>query len=587
MPIQVLKFWTVALAAAVFFLGCSGPNVSLSPDEEPKSSHLLGRYVPVIKELETPGEVQGASIVKGYQMGWPGSGIAFRFEGNAALVSIEDSGQGIMDVSINGVESQLDLKPGKHLYPIVKSEARGVFDVKVTRRTEVFDTGLFTIDLPDFASFGGQDLPEPLPFSLPNKRVLFLGDSITAGFGVRGDTKDCQYNPSTNAPYKAYAGLTAEMLDAQAQFIAISGRGVVHNWDANPAPVMPAQIDFALPDHGELGTWDHNEFVPDVIVTTLGTNDWSVINPGQDKFRSGYRDMLKGLRERFPDAHILAANGPLLDGQKGASIRDGIDWAMGGLKDENMSTLDFTLFDGALKWSCNFHPGRNSMNKMANQLSAHISAVTGWTYEPLSLPKPHLIAPPDYMYSGGKAHFRSRLPEIDAQPVLNGGILLAGDSITEGWLSQDVDFGVAVSNHGIGWDTVTGLKSRLPQMLRHSPDKIFILIGTNDIGYNRTPEDMAQELSDIIDVFQREKPDVKIYIQSVMPREGPAMPSVNSINSAYKDLAAEQGVTYIDLGSEFAAADRTLKPDLTYDGLHLNAQGYQVWEKILKAYIEE
>jgi len=112
-----------------------------------------------------------------------------------------------------------------------------------------------------------------------------------------------------------------------------------------------------------------------------------------------------------------------------------------------------------------------------------------------------------------------------------GCSLLAGDSITEGWLGYDIDLGAQVSNHGIGWDTVTGLKSRLPQMLRHSPDKVFILIGTNDIGYQRDVDEMAEELADILDTFKRDKPDTKLYVQSVMPREAENMAAVNNINA--------------------------------------------------------
>jgi len=196
------------------------------------------------------------------------------------------------------------------------------------------------------------------------------------------------------------------------------------------------------------------------------------------------------------------------------------------------------------------------------------------------------ISPPDYMLEGGKEHFQMRLAQIEAQPILNGGVLLAGDSITEGWLGTDIDFGVPMSNHGIGWDTVTGLKSRLPQMLQHSPDKVFILIGTNDIGYNRQAEVMAGELSEIVEVFKREKPSVKIFIQSVMPREVEALAAVDNINLAYKEVTKEQGVTFIDLGPVFTAPNRTLKPELTYDGLHLNEKGYQVWAEVLKPYIE-
>ena len=197
------------------------------------------------------------------------------------------------------------------------------------------------------------------------------------------------------------------------------------------------------------------------------------------------------------------------------------------------------------------------------------------------------ISPPSYMLEGGQEHFQMRLPQIEAQPKLNGGILLAGDSITEGWLGYDIDLGEEVSNHGIGWDTVTGLKSRLPQMLRHNPDKLFILIGTNDIGYKRPAKDMALELTEIVETLLREKPGTKVYIQSVMPRELESLQAVEAINKAYADVAREQGVTYINLMPVFAAPDGTLKPDLTYDGLHLNQNGYEVWAKALKTYIQD
>ena len=195
------------------------------------------------------------------------------------------------------------------------------------------------------------------------------------------------------------------------------------------------------------------------------------------------------------------------------------------------------------------------------------------------------ISAPEYMLQGGKDHFALRLPQIEQQPILSGGVLLAGDSITEGWLGYDIDLGAQVSNHGIGWDTVTGLKSRLPQMLCHSPNKIFILIGTNDIGYGRDVGEMAAELAVILDTFKREKPDTKLYVQSVMPREAENMAAVNRINTAYKALAEVKGVTFIDLAPSFAAADGTLKSDLTYDGLHLNLEGYRAWSEILKSHI--
>lgn len=91
MPRQALKFWTVALAAAVFFLGCSGGDGGSEHDNKLSSSHLLGRYLPIKETTKTQDGTLDITLTQGYQMGWPGNGIAFRFEGKTALLPIEDS----------------------------------------------------------------------------------------------------------------------------------------------------------------------------------------------------------------------------------------------------------------------------------------------------------------------------------------------------------------------------------------------------------------------------------------------------------------------------------------------------------------
>jgi lysophospholipase L1-like esterase len=520
------------------------------------SVQILGRY-----EVTDTGA---------YKMGWPGNGVALSFVGTELSVTLTDGGNGIMDVWVNGAETSLQLDEGTHPYTIVESEKIQNFDVTITRRTEVFDTGLFEIN--DIYVKG-----KLRPYSRAERKLLFIGDSITAGFGVRGDTKDCQYNPETNAPYQAYAGLAARQFGARAHLIAISGRGVVHNWDANPASVMPAQIDYALPDNG--GEWDHTKFMPDVIVTTLGTNDWSVINPGQDKFRMGYKSLLSDLRQRFPKAHIVTAGGPLLGGDKGAAIRDGIDWAMAELNDPNISTLEFSLVDEGLIWSCNSHPGRDSMKYMANQLGAHISNHLGWDYPSLNLGEP--ISPPPSMYPDGKAHFNKRVSEIETLPTLDGGVLLAGDSITEAWLWHKDKLSFDVSNHGVGWDTAEGLKARLPLILKHNPDQIFLMIGTNDIGYGHRAAQVTSHVEETIRAIRRANPNAKIYLQAILPRELEAMPQVFAYNAAYKRLARGMKIDFIDMSHEFSGEDGALNPELTDDGLHLNAKGYDIWAKII------
>ncbi len=516
-------------------------------------------------------------------MGWPGSGVAFSFEGNYATIAVTDGGAGLMDLVVNGEHSVIKLEPGKNTVQ-VGDGTFGTYHARLTRRSEFYDTGYFGISSPTPISFGGDEGKGFLSTKYSERKILFLGDSITAGFGVGGFTKSCGNTPALHAPLESYAMLAADGLNAEPQLIAISGRGVVHNWDANPAPVMPAQLDFALPDSPDT-SWDHAQFMPDVIVTLLGTNDWSVIDPGRDKFRAGYRDMLSGLRERFPNAHIVTVSGPLLDGEQGAAIRDGIDWAMSDLSDENISTLDLKLADFGYVWSCNSHPGQTSMKVMANDLMRHIKTVTEWDFEPIETQV--LINPPDILPVDGKMHFNTRVAEIADFPQQDGGTLLIGDSITEAW--RDTPFRQSLlpqdlSNHGVSWDTSSGVIRRLPQILTNEPDRVFLKIGTNDISLGRTVEQIAQDVSAVVQAIRDRHPKTDIYLQSVLPREADKLERVAAVNQKYAQIAAATGAIYIDLTDRFAAQDGTLRPDLTYDGLHLTNEGYAVWAEALKPY---
>ncbi|CAM3646988.1 GDSL-type esterase/lipase family protein [Litorimonas haliclonae] len=551
--------------AGLFLWACQPQTLTAEPSEIDSSERTavgsfrpLGRYV-----LTESG---------GYQMGWPASGLALTFHGKTLTSTITDSGEGIMDLSVNGQMSTLELGAGTNRYTLIESPTKQTFDVKLTRRTESYDTGLFTIE-------SVQSDGEVLPTPAPKKKILFLGDSITAGFGLHGDTKDCAYAPKTNAPLQSYAKLAAGQFGAEVQLIAISGRGVVHNWDDNPAPVMPLQIDSALPDNGE--QWDDNLFRPDVIVAALGTNDWSVQNPGMEKFRLGYKNMLRDLRAQFPRAHIVTVSGPLLEGGKREAAKDGINWAMNELRDPEISTVDLTLSETGLKWACQYHPGRDSMKNMANQLGAHIADQMDWTYPAIQMP----IKPQHDLADDGKKVFTERLSEIRELPELRGGTLLAGDSITQGWRWQKNLLDGEISNHGIGWDTAVGLHARLPEVLRHRPDQMFILIGTNDIGYGHTAQQVAGPVKSFIERASEVTPETKIYLQSILPRESGSLPLVQTYNDALKSVAAETGVEYLDLTANFAAQDGTLRKDLSTDGLHLNEDGYKVWADILNPII--
>lgn len=97
----------------------------------------------------------------------------------------------------------------------------------------------------------GMWLPPP---KLPSRRIEFIGDSITCGFGVTGQPyavtgKPGRFLTEEEDVTKTYAGITAAYFGADARYIAASGRGVCHNHtDGGDSLLIPHLFD--LPRRG-------------------------------------------------------------------------------------------------------------------------------------------------------------------------------------------------------------------------------------------------------------------------------------------------------------------------------------------------
>jgi lysophospholipase L1-like esterase len=93
----------------------------------------------------------------------------------------------------------------------------------------------------------------------------------------------------------------------------------------------------------------------------------------------------------------------------------------------------------------------------------------------------------------------------------------------------------------------------------------------------------------IISTIKKESPRTKIYFQTIMPvnNEFPAKNQFNKdtriawLNDQIKLLGKQENITVIDLHPHFLGADKKLDKRYTEDGLHLNAEGYKLWARIL------
>ena len=67
-------------------------------------------------------------------------------------------------------------------------------------------------------------------------------------------------------------------------------------------------------------------------------------------------------------------------------------------------------------------------------------------------------------------------------------VVFFGDSITFGADWQRLFPDIPVVNRGISGDTTLGLLNRQAEVIELKPRQIFLMIGTNDLCFNRTPD---------------------------------------------------------------------------------------------------
>ncbi|HMI03624.1 MAG TPA: GDSL-type esterase/lipase family protein [Pedobacter sp.] len=169
-------------------------------------------------------------------------------------------------------------------------------------------------------------------------------------------------------------------------------------------------------------------------------------------------------------------------------------------------------------------------------------------------------------------------------------IVFLGNSITF-WGEWPELLGMPhIKNRGIPGDTSFGLLDRLDEVTGGHPVSIFILIGINDIARNFPDSIIIRNYERMISQIKSASPQTKIFFQTMLPtnssfgklKDHYKNGRIIEINAKLKDLAKRNDITVIDLYSAFADHTGNLPAKYTFDGVHLNKQGYDVWVSVLR-----
>ncbi len=188
---------------------------------------------------------------------------------------------------------------------------------------------------------------------------------------------------------------------------------------------------------------------------------------------------------------------------------------------------------------------------------------------------------PDH-YTAHRDHLFGTLPAPE------GSIMMLGASLND-WAEWHEILGDArVINRGIRGSTSGQVLERLQNVIVGSPAKIALMVGLNDLDQGGVIDTVIDNHRVLLGWLGENRPGTELILQSILPVNpsfytGPATnESIASLNRQLESLCRDFSTCqYLDVGALLVDERGRLDARYTYDGVHLNGDGYQVWKNAL------
>lgn len=181
----------------------------------------------------------------------------------------------------------------------------------------------------------------------------------------------------------------------------------------------------------------------------------------------------------------------------------------------------------------------------------------------------------------------NRLDSLGWKP---GGTVVTGSSTIKMWRSlPEISSGEAVLNTGFGGSKAADLERYLfPLVLKYDPKRVFVYEGDNDLWANVPAVEILNSLKQIVTRIHLVDPGTEIILIGAKPSPSrwEKKESYLSFNRLLKDYCDKtEQVSYLDTWKALTDAQGNPRPELyLQDQLHLNSEGYLIWNGIFKSY---
>ena len=180
--------------------------------------------------------------------------------------------------------------------------------------------------------------------------------------------------------------------------------------------------------------------------------------------------------------------------------------------------------------------------------------------------------------------------QLDSLGWNPGTTVVTGSSTIRMWRSlTEISGREVVLNTGFGGSKAADLERYLfPLVLKFDPKRVFIYEGDNDLWAGVAPEEILASLDRIVKRIQLAVPNAKIYLIGAKP--SPSRWAKKDLYQSFnqqleKYSQRKEGVSFVDTWATLTDSAGNARPELYIkDQLHLNENGYILWNGIFKSY---
>lgn len=303
---------------------------------------------------------------------WSSTRIEFGFSGTKLVLDMESLSEEIffnlyLDDTFHSVFS---VPRGRHTLSVLDGVDVENSVVAIERRNELF------LGLSKFYGVESSSSSRTFPIEREERLYIeFIGDSLTAGYGVESKGIDEPFKGETENSQKSYAGVACNWLKADFSIVAFSGKGAYRDYLGST--IKNLGFYYPLVSENPKVKWSFGGPRPDLVIINLGANDFAKGAPEKKAFIDSYIKLVDLVVKGYDNPRFLIIGGMEQTPEHIETNRSYIEEISRKLtyKGVDVSTMFIPPKDPELPRGADDHPGEEQQKIYGKIVSEKVKAL--------------------------------------------------------------------------------------------------------------------------------------------------------------------------------------------------------------------